>query len=152
MFSSSPGNPWQNTSFPDTTLRNEFGHVTLQGFLAQWSMQTLLDHKVTLAYLAYLGYPNDTMSALKTCRKKQFNLKKCVRSVFLCLVIGATGSGKTSLLKSHLGRSFDTNYLETQEPLAVVNTVEIGGVEKYLVVTNVSIYLLVIGNSTQNGC
>jgi Ras family protein T1 len=134
LFSSSPGNPWKNTLFPDTTLRNEFGHVTLQGFLAQWSMQTLLDHKVTLSYLAYLGYPNETTSALKSCRKKQFNLKKCARSVFLCLVVGATGSGKTSLLKSHLGRPFESTYTGTQEPLAVVNTVEIGGVEKYLVV------------------
>ena len=31
--------------------------VTLAGWLSQWTMTTLLTPKVTLAYLAYLGYP-----------------------------------------------------------------------------------------------
>lgn len=61
LFATAPGgkHPWQGTGFPtNTTATNENGAVTLQGWLAQWSMTTLLDYKVTLAYLAYLGYPN----------------------------------------------------------------------------------------------
>ncbi|CAO1623514.1 unnamed protein product [Parajaminaea phylloscopi] len=65
LFSTAPAgkHPWQGTGFPvHTTATNENGAVTLQGWLAQWSMTTLLDYKVTLAYLAYLGYPNFTVT------------------------------------------------------------------------------------------
>ncbi|KAN0064984.1 ERMES complex Ca(2+)-binding regulatory GTPase gem1 [Thecaphora frezii] len=50
--------PWEGTGFPESTITDENGAVTLQGWLAQWSMTTLLDHRTTLAYLAYLGYPS----------------------------------------------------------------------------------------------
>lgn len=36
LFSTSPGNPWATQRFPDTTLSDETGAVTLQGWLAQW--------------------------------------------------------------------------------------------------------------------
>lgn len=32
------------------------GWITLQGFLAQWTLWTLLDIQRTLEYFAYLGY------------------------------------------------------------------------------------------------
>jgi Ras family protein T1 len=52
LFSTSPGNPWLAQGFPDTTITDDMGRVTLQGWLAQWSMTTLLDHTTTLNYLA----------------------------------------------------------------------------------------------------
>lgn len=52
VFSTSPGNPWRAQGFPDTTITDEQGRVSLQGWLAQWSMTTLLDPKLTLNYLA----------------------------------------------------------------------------------------------------
>lgn len=60
LFVTAPDNrhPWQGTGFPASTITDEHGAVTLQGWLAQWSMTTLLDHRTTLAYLAYLGYPS----------------------------------------------------------------------------------------------
>ena len=36
VFNTSPGNPWALQKFPDTTLSDETGAVTLQGWLAQW--------------------------------------------------------------------------------------------------------------------
>jgi Ras family protein T1 len=36
LFCTSPGNPWLNHGFPDTTVTNDAGAVTLQGWLAQW--------------------------------------------------------------------------------------------------------------------
>ena len=36
LFSTSPGNPWSTHKFPDTTLADDTGSVTLQGWLAQW--------------------------------------------------------------------------------------------------------------------
>ncbi|RKO82802.1 EF hand associated-domain-containing protein, partial [Blyttiomyces helicus] len=96
LFSTAPSNPWTATGFPQTTITDDSGAVTLQGFLAQWSMTTLLDYRTTLAYLAYLGYNGDTRTALKTTRPRKVDRKrgKVQRNVFLCYVFGATGSGK----------------------------------------------------------
>lgn len=120
LFSTTPGNPWKTTGFPQTCVTNDAGSVTLQGFLAQWrcgfcgwlfrvirnlthlssSMTTLLDRKITLSYLAYLGYPHDTPQALKVTRSRKVDRKrgKAQRNVFLCYVMGATGSGKVFFL------------------------------------------------------
>ncbi|CAN6666602.1 mitochondrial Rho GTPase 1 [Trichomonascus vanleenenianus] len=58
LFKPTPGIPrlWQDTNFPYSIVRNEAGNVTLQGWLAQWSMTTYLDYKTTTAYLALLGF------------------------------------------------------------------------------------------------
>lgn len=41
LFSTSPGNPWANNKFPDTTVTSETGRITLQGWLAQWRYDKL---------------------------------------------------------------------------------------------------------------
>lgn len=38
LFSTSPGNPWAGQKFPDTTVADDTGAVTLQGWLAQWRL------------------------------------------------------------------------------------------------------------------
>ena len=87
-------------------MSNESGAVTLQGFLAQWSMTTLLDFKITLAYLAYLGYPlEDTTTALKVTKPKKVDRRrggKIQRNVFLCYVLGAAGCGKVNCCHKHV--------------------------------------------------
>ncbi|RXK38758.1 mitochondrial Rho GTPase 1 [Tremella mesenterica] len=147
LFSTSPGNPWLAQGFPDTTITDDLGRVTLQGWLAQWSMTTLLDHRTTLNYLAYLGYSSSpatdlpSSSALQVTRprKQDRRQRKVTRNVFLCYVLGATGSGKTSLLRSFVNKGFGGGedgvggYEPTTRVLSVVNSVEMEGVEKYLV-------------------
>lgn len=107
-------------------------------------MTTLLDHKTTLAYLAYLGYEpssnaliQDSTSALKTTpprRRRKGEVGKVQRNVFLAYVLGAPGSGKTSLLRSLLNKQFNGTHTTTNGVLSVVNSVEVeGGAEKYLV-------------------
>ncbi|KAG2182690.1 hypothetical protein INT44_005670 [Umbelopsis vinacea] len=140
LFGTSPGNPWaQTTAFPHTTITSESGAVTLQGWLAQWSMTTLLDHQTTLKYLAYLGFEGDTRRALKVTRPKKQDRKKgkVQRNVFLCYVFGAPGSGKTSLLKAFVNKPFSEKYIPTTKSFNVVNSVEMKGVEKYLVMQEV---------------
>jgi Ras family protein T1 len=56
------------------------------------------------------------------------------RNVFLGYVLGAAGSGKTSLLRALVGKRFQGRYEPTAKGTTVVNTVEIKGAEKYLVV------------------
>ena len=156
LFSTSPGNPWRPQKFLDTAVADETGAVTLQGWLAQWrcarslgdvcvlphlmvtSMTTLLDHNTTLEYLACLGYPgNSTTSALQVTKPRKFDRKKgkSTRNVFLTFVCGAAGSGKTSLLRNFAGKAYQDTYHPTKKPTSVVNSVDIDGSERYLVVS-----------------
>lgn len=36
LFDIAPQKPWTETEFPQSTITNESGWVTLQGFLSQW--------------------------------------------------------------------------------------------------------------------
>lgn len=102
------------------------------------SMTTLLDHKTTLAFLAYLGYPNEPRTeALHVTkpRKTERRKGKSSRNVFLCYICGAAGSGKTSLLRAFAGKPFSPLYEPTSKMTSVVNSVDINGSEKYLVVS-----------------
>lgn len=100
-------------------------------------MTTLLDHKTTLGYLAYLGYPSPRTSALQITRPRKAERRKgrSTRGVFLCYVCGAAGSGKTSLLRAFVGRKFSDVYEPTKKMNSVVNSVDIDGSEKYIVVS-----------------
>jgi mitochondrial Rho GTPase 1 len=102
------------------------------------SMTTVFDHKITLAYLAYLGYPDEPRtSALQITRARKIDRRKgkVSRNVFLCYVCGAAGSGKTSLLRAFLNKAFEETYEPTSKMMSAVNAVDIGGSEKYLVVS-----------------
>lgn len=141
LFATCPCNPWTVSGFPETTLLNDTGTLTLQGFLAQWAMTTLLDPKLTLAYLAHLGYgeltAQDTLTALKVIKNRRRSDTLAQRDVFLCHVLGAVGCGKSALLRSFLHRPFNPDYTPTTRPALAVNSVEIGGKERYLVLKEV---------------
>ncbi|GAA6037463.1 hypothetical protein JCM8097_008200 [Rhodosporidiobolus ruineniae] len=218
LFSTAPGNPWLTGGWPETTITTrspdgEDGAVTLQGWLAQWSMTTLLEPRVTLSYLAYLGYPHSsasqqahhaapsshpttpsasstsrnpfsassvastssasgidgpsyqllpTTSALQLTKPKARRPSRrkagapAERNVFLAYVLGAAGSGKTSLLRAFVGQGLEDGGEAEGEwgrrgvsvglgkgvggqgagrgkGKSVVNCVEEGGGERYLV-------------------
>ena len=116
-------------------------------------MTTLLEHRTTLAYLAYLGYPQtpavrfsstspppSTTTALHVTKPRRTDRKrgKASRNVFLAYVCGAAGSGKTSLLRAFVGKPWNGAsgfYEPTKKSMSVVNAVDINGSEKYLVVS-----------------
>lgn len=136
LFAPTPGLPpsWLDSAFPSSTVRNEAGNITLQGWLAQWSMTTFFSPATTLAYLAYLGFtPADarasTTAALHLTKARK-NRKKSIRverNVFLAYVIGSPGAGKSSLLDAFLSRPFSQTYNPTIKPRAAVNSVELPG-------------------------
>lgn len=144
IFAPTPGIPpsWTEEGFPACTVRNEAGHVTLQGWLAQWSMTTFLSPKTTLEYLAYLGFESpdksnrSTTAALKITKARKYRRKsgRVQRNVVFAQVLGAPHSGKSCVLDTFLGRlSLDT-YHPTIHPRIVVNTVELpGGKQIYLI-------------------
>ncbi len=139
LFATTPGLPssWSadSNSFPSSTVRNEANHITLQGWLAQWSMTTFFSPKTTLSYLAYLGYdpPDHSITSalhLTKPRKRTSRVKKAAkteRNVLLAYVLGAPGSGKSSLLDSFLSRPFSSTYHPTIKPRTAVNSVELPG-------------------------
>jgi Ras family protein T1 len=105
-------------------------------------MTTLLNHRITLAYLAYLGFqassvpPVSTATALQVTasRKSERKSGKSKRQVYTALLLGAAGSGKSTLMRSFVGKNVKhVPYEPTSRQSCVVNAVEIGGVEKYLV-------------------
>ncbi len=143
LFKSTPGIPklWQESNFPQTTVKNEQGFITLQGWLAQWSMTTFLEHKTTLAYLAYLGLER-TVDALKVTKPRKIRMRNGKsyraavndRTVFNCFVLGASSSGKSSLLDAFLARPLTETYNPTIKSQMVVNSVEMrGGKQCYLI-------------------
>ncbi|GAA5930036.1 ERMES complex Ca(2+)-binding regulatory GTPase GEM1 [Sporobolomyces koalae] len=201
LFETSPGNPWRdgaNGGNEEITVTTSKGEVTLQGWLAQWSMTTLLNPTLTLSYLAYLGYPHSSLSrqphitntmtpplastssssqssfpfstspasskllpstsALQITKPRRPSRRKpnvsVERNCFLAYVLGASGSGKTSLLRAFIGKGFNEdegdqfarrriggNSVITGDKgdslrgkgKSVVNCVEEGGGERYLV-------------------
>ncbi|XEV04138.1 hypothetical protein FSHL1_009425 [Fusarium sambucinum] len=143
LFAPAPGPPssWTDSSFPSSTVRNEAGHVTLQGWLAQWSMTTFIEPKTTIEYLAYLGFepsnPKDSITAalkITKPRKRRSRLGRVERNVVLCYVVGASGAGKSALLDSFLNRPFYGLYHPTIKPRRAVNSVELpGGKQVYLI-------------------
>lgn len=144
LFLPTPGIPklWQATQFPASVVRNEQGYVTLQGWLAQWNLTTFLDHKTTLEYLAYLGFEEGSVKAVKTtkARKKRqkggrfYRQPVSDRNIFSCLLLGAPKLGKTLLLELFLQGLYSETYSPTiQERLGAKDIELRGGKQCYLI-------------------
>ncbi|KAI9219711.1 mitochondrial Rho 1 [Blastocladiella britannica] len=139
LFATSPGVPWAQSNFADDYSDQVQPALTLQSFLSQWAMITLLQYKSTLEYLAYLGFEGDTRTGLRVVRSVRgprgtvSSRRGNGRSTFLCSVFGAAGSGKTGLLRKFAGRPYTSAYQQSTRAISVVNTVEVKGSEIYLV-------------------
>ena len=159
LFAPTPGLPssWVDSAFPSSTVRNEAGYITLQGWLAQWSMTTFEEPKTTLEYLAYLGFETTdrggTTTALRITKPRKHRDKpgRVERIVFLCYVLGAANSGKSSLLDAFLNRPFSPTYRPTIQPRSAVNSVELrGGKQCYLILEELGeVEPAILENSTK---
>ncbi|CAR26762.1 hypothetical protein ZYGR_0I00330 [Zygosaccharomyces rouxii] len=144
LFKCTPGLPklWSETNFPYSTVVNYRGCITLQGWLAQWSMTTFLDYKITTAYLVYFGFEEDARVALQITKPRRMRRRAgrlyrssvADRKVFNCFVVGNPKSGKSSLLESFLGRPFAETYSPTLRPQMAVNSLELKGGKQYYLI------------------
>ncbi|KAK2571827.1 Mitochondrial Rho GTPase 1-A [Acropora cervicornis] len=82
VFSTCPSMPWGEDVITSVE-RNTNGWITLQGFLAQWTLTTFLDYTRTLVYLASFGYTHQEnepslSTAVTVCSPLTFTLVSSV--------------------------------------------------------------------------
>ncbi|XP_039416096.1 WD repeat-containing protein 90 isoform X3 [Corvus cornix cornix] len=145
FFSVFPCVPWGPELY-NTVCTTDKGLLSLHGFLCQWTLMAYLDVRRCLECLGYLGYPilseqDSQTQALTVTREKRIDLEKgqTQRNVFLCKVLGAQGAGKSAFLQAFLGRSLAAQRENPGQPsLYTINTVQVNGQEKYLILHEVS--------------
>ncbi|XP_047389231.1 mitochondrial Rho GTPase 2 isoform X6 [Sciurus carolinensis] len=121
LFSVFPVAPW-GPELP-RTVRTDTSRLSLHGFLCQWT--------ITLH-----------LSLFSVTREKRMDQEKgqTQRNVLLCKVIGARGVGKSAFLQAFLGHSLeDTRASPGEPPIHTIDTVQVSGQEKYLILCEVSV-------------
>uniref|UniRef100_A0A673NHR7 Mitochondrial Rho GTPase n=1 Tax=Sinocyclocheilus rhinocerous TaxID=307959 RepID=A0A673NHR7_9TELE len=145
LFKVFPYMPW-GPDVNNTVCTNEQGWITYQGYLSQWTLTTYLDVQRCLEYLGYLGYSiiqeqESQTAAVTITRNKRIDLQKkqTQRSVFLCNVLGARGSGKSGFLQAFLGRNLARQKRIREDHMSyyAMSTTYVYGQEKYLLLHEV---------------
>lgn len=140
LFSTAPESPWSDSPYKDAAEKNVLGGLSLDGFLSEWVLMTLLDPASSLANLIYIGYTGDPSSAFQITRRRRLDRKRqqSQRNVFQCFVFGSRNAGKSALLNSLIGRPFSEKYTPTTSERFAVNVVKLpGGIKKTLVMREV---------------
>ncbi|KAK7498304.1 hypothetical protein BaRGS_00010564 [Batillaria attramentaria] len=158
LFSTCPLMPW-GPDVNNTVATNGEGWITSPGYLAQWTLTTLLDVPRTLEFLAYLGYHyhhESQLSAVHVTREKKIDLEKrqTTRNVFRCHVLGAKFVGKTSFLQGLLRRNLRYVATLNRQHLSnfSINTVQVYGQEKYLLLQEVDVTMSEVLTPTELDC
>ena len=102
--------PWNEDHVPVSSVPGApAGAVSKQGWLALWSLLTLLEPAVTLQFLYLLGFdkePNATLHFTRARSKLGTKKGRLERHVKRCFLFGAPACGKSALLHSLLRRPF----------------------------------------------
>ncbi|PRQ26120.1 putative small GTPase superfamily, EF-hand domain pair [Rosa chinensis] len=140
LFATAPESPWSEIPYLDAAERTALGDLTLNGFLSEWALMTLIDPKKSMANLIYIGYRGDPASALHLTRRRKVDRKKqkTERNVFNCFVFGPKNAGKSAIINSFIERPFSKSGTTTTGERWAVNAVdEIGGNKKTLVLREI---------------
>ncbi|XP_021742480.1 mitochondrial Rho GTPase 1-like [Chenopodium quinoa] len=140
LFSTAPDCPWSEGPYKDAAPTTALGGLTMDGFLSEWALMTLLEPAKSVEYLKYIMYGGDAASAIRLTRRRRIDRKKrqSERNVYQCFVFGPRKAGKSALLDAFLGRPFsESNGANTEERYAV-NVVEgSSGSKKFLVLREI---------------
>ncbi|XP_005102389.1 mitochondrial Rho GTPase 1-A isoform X1 [Aplysia californica] len=158
LFSTCPMMPW-GPDVNNTVCTNADGWVTMEGYLAQWTLTTLLDVTRAIEFLAYLGYNyqhDSQLSAIHVTREKKIDLEKrqTGRNVFRCHVLGAKSVGKTAFLQGLLNRNLRYVATLNRQYLSnfTINTVQVYGQDKYLMLHEVDMMMCDMLTPTELDC
>ncbi|XP_053672545.1 mitochondrial Rho GTPase isoform X1 [Anopheles nili] len=149
LFSACPTPPF-STDIKRTIPTNENGWPTLHGWLCRWSLMTLVDVNKTLEYLAYLGFSvhenESQLAAIHITRERRIDLakKQNSRTVYMCHVIGPKEAAKTTFCRAFLAQDMKrlTDRDIRHSNRYAINTVQVYGQEKYLVLRDVDARLV----------
>ena len=133
-------------------------HLSLSDYLLQWAYQTLLYPRKTIELLAYFGFQNPVALGLRLCPGRNGERRNgkgtCTsgRQVLRAWVLGAMGTGKSTLLKQCQQKG---NTLEDEEfpPLGGASPVHEGNsplVESNSVTESPVIRAVHIGSATSS--
>ncbi|XP_035224430.1 mitochondrial Rho GTPase 1-like isoform X5 [Stegodyphus dumicola] len=147
LFSTCPVIAW-GPEIVNVVPTNESGWITLQGYLAQWTLIAALDVCRLMEFLAYLGYistsDENQLSAIIVTREKSLDLQKrqTSRNVFHCQVIGPQGAGKTSFMQGFIGKNLllQASINKAQLTQYTISSLQVYGQEKYLLLHEVDIF------------
>jgi Ras family protein T1 len=140
LFSTAPESPWIANLYEDAAERNAFQGLSLDAFLSEWALMTLLNPTFSVENLIYIGYAGEPSSAIRVTRKRRTDRKKqhTERNVLQCFVFGPRRAGKSALLNSFIGRPYTEAYNPTNEDRYAVNVVDITRENrKYLVLKEI---------------
>jgi Ras family protein T1 len=140
LFQTAPDSPWLEDPYKEAAEKTPGGSLTINGFLSEWALMTLLDPRKSLANLTYIGYGHDPASTFSVTRKRSVDRKKqrTERNVFQCFVFGPKKSGKSALLDSFLGRKFSNSYKATMGERYAANVIDQpGGSKKTLILREI---------------
>ncbi|CAN0897119.1 Mitochondrial Rho GTPase 1 [Linum grandiflorum] len=140
IFSTAPESPWDELPYKDAAEKTALGGMSVEAFLSEWSLMTLLDPSRTAENLIYIGYQGDPSTAVQVTRKRRMDRKKqqSERNVFQCFVFGPKKGGKTSLLNSFIKRPCPDTHVSTTREKFAVNVVDLpGGTPKTLVLREI---------------
>lgn len=139
LFDLLPANPWESYSFPGNVEIDENGNVTRNGFMGQWHAFAYSDPMQCVYTLKYFGYSpiSTAIDFINAGNLEQFH-NRPKRKIFKCLVIGDEGCGKTSLMRSLIGRAFSESYLPTDDSSScAISGGSYKNDEKYIKVWNI---------------
>ncbi|XP_055877956.1 mitochondrial Rho GTPase 1-like isoform X1 [Biomphalaria glabrata] len=158
LFSTCPIMPW-GPDVNNTVCTNADGWISLNGYLAQWTLTTLLDMNRAIEYLAYLGFnyqQESQLTAIHVTRDKKIDLEKrqTGRNVFRCHVMGAKSVGKTAFLQGLLQRNLRYVATLNRQNLSnfTINTVQVYGQDKYLMLHEVDLVMCEMLTPTELDC
>ncbi|KAK6804936.1 hypothetical protein RDI58_002720 [Solanum bulbocastanum] len=139
LFSTAPENPWSDAPYKDAAEKDALGGLSVDGFLSEWALMTLLDPIYSVENLIYIGYAGDPSSAIRVTRRRRLDRKKqqSDRNVYQCFVVGPKEAGKSAILNSFIGRPFPEEYQSTTGDQYAVNVVDLGGAKKSLVLREI---------------
>lgn len=161
LFKHTPGIPlfWTDSKYQFNFFSKNNIHISLQEWLALWSLTTFLDYKITLEYFAYLGFDNESIKSLQITKPRKYKLKKSKkirqtindRNIFKCLVLGAPNSGKTSILNLFSNKNDQDNHNQKADFKITINDIELReGKQCYLVLQEINNFKNFILNGEKN--
>ncbi|KAK4536698.1 hypothetical protein CDCA_CDCA09G2723 [Cyanidium caldarium] len=119
--------PLSNTRVPCMTRVTPKGYMDREAFFAAWAQRFLVDPENALLNLLYIGYDSAALTACKVGkrRRRERRLKMSSRSSFHALVLGQSGSGKTSILRGLVDLPFLSNLDSTAARISAASAVTI---------------------------